>query len=76
MENLTDAMIDDVMGTPETIQDEMLEVTDSEKCLDYTIGDIKKLLKSYILEDKEREMWEHALNYIINVERKKLLIGG
>jgi hypothetical protein len=53
--------------------DMMLEVTDAEGCLEWSVSDINELLEKTVLEDKEREMWEHAKKYLIDVEAKEKL---
>jgi len=55
--------------------DMMLEVTDAEGCLGWSVGDINELLEKTVLEDKEREMWVHAKNYLMQKEHDEELSG-
>lgn len=53
--------------------DMMLEVTDAEECLEWSVSDIDELLEKTVLEDAEIEMWKHAKNYLIKVEQEEKL---
>lgn len=60
MESLTDEMINEQMGAPEMIQDEMIEITESGKTKDYTLYEIVTLINNYVLSAEQLEMWDSA----------------
>lgn len=49
--------------------DRLLEINNSSLCLDFDIGTIRRILKRKDLEDWQRLMWTHAIQYLIKIEK-------